>query len=74
MLGDGEFDSVELQSYVNDLGWDYVCRTAKNTQVCLDGEWLSLQLSTITIFAPQRQLEMPTEPVESWAAVYPRLS
>ncbi len=43
MLGDGEFDSVELQGYVNNLGWGYVCRTAKNTQVCLDGEWLSLQ-------------------------------
>ena len=43
VLGDGEFDSVELQGYVNDLGWGYVCRTAKNTQVCLDGEWLSLQ-------------------------------
>lgn len=43
LLGDGEFDSVELQGYVNNLGWGYVCRTAKNTQVCLDGEWLRLQ-------------------------------
>lgn len=43
LLGDGEFDSVELQSYVNDLGWGYVCRTAKSTQVYLDGEWVSLQ-------------------------------
>jgi hypothetical protein len=42
LLGDGEFDSVELQSYANNLGWGYVCRTAKNTRVCLDGEWLSL--------------------------------
>jgi hypothetical protein len=42
LLGDGEFDSVELQAYVNNLGWGYVCRTAKNSQLCLDGEWLSL--------------------------------
>lgn len=42
LLGDGEFDSVELQIFLADAGWDYVCRTAKNTQICLDGEWMSL--------------------------------
>lgn len=42
LLGDGEFDSIELQSFLEQAGWDYVCRTAKNTQVCLDGEWMSL--------------------------------
>jgi len=42
LLGDGEFDSIELQTFLQDAGWDYVCRTAKNTQVCLDGEWQSL--------------------------------
>jgi hypothetical protein len=30
-LGDGEFDGVDLQHQLNDLGWQYVCRTAKNT-------------------------------------------
>jgi hypothetical protein len=30
-LGDGEYDSVELQSYLAGLRWDYVCRTAKST-------------------------------------------
>lgn len=42
-LGDGEFDSVELQTYVDSLPkWEYVCRTAKNTLIYYDGEWLSL--------------------------------
>ena len=42
-LGDGEFDSVELQAYIKSLSrWDYVCRTAKNTQICVAGEWISL--------------------------------
>ena len=43
LLGDGEFDSIELQTFLQAAGWDYVCRTAKNTQVCLDGEWTSLE-------------------------------
>ena len=30
-LGDGEFDGVDLQQHLTDLGWAYVCRTAKNT-------------------------------------------
>jgi hypothetical protein len=42
LLGDGEFDSVELQTFLNDAGWGYVCRTAKNTLVQLDGEWMHL--------------------------------
>jgi hypothetical protein len=42
LLGDGEFDSVELQSFLQDVGWSYVCRTAKNTLVQLDDEWLRL--------------------------------
>lgn len=29
-LGDGEFDGVLLQAAIADLGWQYVCRTAKN--------------------------------------------
>ena len=41
-LGDGEFDSVELQRFVQSLpGWAYVCRTAKNTQILHEGEWLT---------------------------------
>ena len=42
LLGDGEFDSIELQTFVVNAGWEYVCRTAKNTQVYHDGVWMSL--------------------------------
>lgn len=42
-LGDGEFDSPELQQIIDARGWAYVCRTAKNTRVCLNGEWVSLE-------------------------------
>lgn len=37
-LGDGEYDSVELQSYLATTHWDYVCRTAKNTLISVEGE------------------------------------
>jgi hypothetical protein len=44
LLGDGEFDSPELQAEVADYGWDYVCRTAKNIQISADGvAWSSLE-------------------------------
>ena len=43
LLGDGEFDSPELQAEATGYGWDYVCRTAKNILISADGEaWLSL--------------------------------
>lgn len=42
-LGDGEFDSPELQQAIDACGWTYVCRTAKNTQVQVDGEWVPLE-------------------------------
>lgn len=44
LLGDGEFDSPELQAEVAGYGWDYVCRTAKNILISADGEtWSSLE-------------------------------
>jgi len=33
LLGDGEFDSCELQEYAQQEGWQYVLRTAKNTVI-----------------------------------------
>jgi hypothetical protein len=42
LLGDGEFDSVELQRYLAQQTWQYVCRTAKDTWVWCEGEWLQL--------------------------------
>jgi hypothetical protein len=41
-LGDGEYDSVELQSYLAGLLWDYVCRTAKSTLLVVEGEQIRL--------------------------------
>jgi hypothetical protein len=44
LLGDGEFDSPELQAEAAGYGWDYVCRTAKNILISADGEtWSSLE-------------------------------
>lgn len=42
LLGDGEFDSIELQTFLADAGWSYVCRTAKNTLIEQDGHWQRL--------------------------------
>ena len=42
LLGDGEFDSLELQHYVTQQGWHYVCRTAKDTWVCCDHSFSQL--------------------------------
>ena len=36
-LGDGEFDGIQLQEALQSLGLQYVCRTAKNTQLYEDG-------------------------------------
>jgi hypothetical protein len=42
-LGDGEFDSPELQAEADGYGWEYVCRTAKNIRIGVDDEWFSLE-------------------------------
>jgi hypothetical protein len=36
-LGDGEFDGIQLLEALKSLGLQYVCRTAKNTQLYEDG-------------------------------------
>jgi hypothetical protein len=36
-LGDGEFDGITLQATVDGYGWQYVCRTAKNTKLGVAG-------------------------------------
>jgi len=46
-LGDGEFDRVELQRQLQAYGWNYVCRTAINTILIVNGEevsWSTLSL------------------------------
>ena len=37
-LGDGEFDGVRLQERIDELGWQYVCRTAKDIVLTEAGE------------------------------------
>jgi hypothetical protein len=37
-LGDGEFDGTTLLATIDGYGWQYVCRTAKNAQLCDDGD------------------------------------
>lgn len=41
-LGDGEFDSPELQAEVAGYAWEYVCRTARNIQFRVAEAWSSL--------------------------------
>lgn len=41
LLGDGEFDGIERQATVDAYGWEYVCRTAKNAQLGVEGETIS---------------------------------
>jgi len=36
LLGDGEFDGVEMLEQLERWGWGYVCRTAKNTMLYED--------------------------------------
>jgi len=41
-LGDGEFDGTELQQTLDEFGWKYACRTARNAML-YDGEEFSFQ-------------------------------
>lgn len=38
VLGDGEFDGVDLQALVKNSGWEYVLRTSKSTILTWEGE------------------------------------
>lgn len=40
-LGDGEFDGIELQAALQTMEFQYVCRTAKNTQLYEDDHLFS---------------------------------
>lgn len=47
-LGDGEFDGTDLQRYLEELSWRYVCRTACNTLLCW-GEESQYHLSDLGV-------------------------
>lgn len=55
-LGDGEFDGTVLQATIAGYGWEYVCRTAKNAQICEDGHWFSLDETDVQ---PGNCIELP---------------
>ena len=42
-LGDGEFDGIDLQAALQTIGMQYVCRTAKNTQMYEDDHLFSFR-------------------------------
>lgn len=55
-LGDGEFDGVELLATLEQQGWQYVCRTAKNVIVTEAGEHFQ---PTDLLLAPGDRIELP---------------
>jgi hypothetical protein len=56
-LGDGEFDGINLQESINQLGWLYACRTSKNTVATWDGIRFNLSLLGESI-KPGRLIEL----------------
>ena len=55
-LGDGEFDGVELISALQELGYHYVCRTARNIQLREQGEKFS---PNDLMLQPGDEIELP---------------
>ena len=55
-LGDGEFDGITLQATLEAFQWEYVCRTAKNAPLCVDGERFAFE---DLIFQPGDRIAMP---------------
>ena len=55
-LGDGEFDGVELLKTLQGLGWNYVCRTAKNVLLTEEGERFK---PTDLMLQPGDRIELP---------------
>jgi len=78
-LGDGEFDSPELQAELEGYQWEYVCRTAKNILIGLDEDWLSLADLAVTrgqhVFRKNARFTQaaygPVMAIAWWDARYP---
>ena len=43
LLGDGEFDGARLVNWMEQVNWQYACRTALDTLVFYQGRWVALQ-------------------------------
>lgn len=55
-LGDGEFDGSDLLAVMETLGWNYVCRTAKNVLLTEAGERFQ---PTDLLLQPGDHIELP---------------
>jgi len=57
VLGDGEFDGIELQSDIAGFGWDYVCRTGKHIKLFWD-EYEFQCMEVISYLKPGEYIEI----------------
>ena len=48
-LGDGEFDGTQLQATLNEWGWKYACRTAKNAVLSIAGTEFAFEDLTVQV-------------------------
>ena len=58
LLGDGEFDGVDLQSVVKHWSWDYVLRTSETNILCWDEHWFSYK-ETVAHLKPGEVFVVP---------------
>jgi hypothetical protein len=65
VLGDGEFDGTEFQDELRKLKWKYVCRTAPNLLMKVEG-----QQFTIGAMAPSRGEKLGVRPAYLTAEQY----
>ncbi len=65
VLGDGEFDGTEFQAALRKLKWTYVCRTAPNLLMMVEGRQF-----TIGVMVPQRGEQLGVRPAWRTAEQY----
>ncbi len=65
VLGDGEFDGTDFQAALRTLHWKYVCRTAPNLLMTVDGRQF-----TVGAMAPQRGEKLGVRPAWLTAEQY----
>lgn len=49
VLGDGEFDGTELQRTLSEFGWKYVCRTASNIKIGINGGEFPMDILAVAL-------------------------
>ncbi len=65
LLGDGEFDGTDFQALLRTLHWKYICRTAPNLLMTVEG-----QQFTIGAMAPRRGEKLAVRPAWMTAEQY----